>query len=77
MATVADSLLQRDGVLRFVMDGEKADGVLPEFIRSSGVASISGSARGADLQRQGQGQGHKSGLVYSHVDEKLQHGVLS
>lgn len=65
MATVADSLLQRDGVLRFVMDGEKADGVLPEFIRSSS------SARGSVLQ------GHRSGLVYSHVDEKLQHGELS
>jgi hypothetical protein len=71
MVTVADSLLQRDGVLRFVMDGEKVNGVLPVFVRSSGLASISGSAEGPGLQ------GQRSGLTSYHAGEKLQQGESS
>ena len=33
MATINDLLLQRDGVLRFVMEGEKIDGEIPLFTR--------------------------------------------
>lgn len=71
MATVADSLLQRDGVLRFVMDGEKENGVLPGFIRSSSVASLSGSAEGPELL------GQRSGGIPRQVVKNLPHGESS
>jgi hypothetical protein len=69
MATVAGSLLQRDGVLRFVMDGEMANGALPVFVRSSSAASISSGAEGPGLQ------GQRSGFTSHHVGEKRHKGV--
>lgn len=33
MATINDLLLQRDGVLRFIMEGERINGELPVFSR--------------------------------------------
>ena len=72
MATIADSLLQRDGVLRFVMDGERVNGLLPDFVRSTGSSSSSelGSARKGKGERNGPDSMREERITQHHGESE-------
>ena len=70
MISINDLLLQRDGVLRFVMEGEMVDGVLPPFSREQLLVKHTvnrGSREEEEAQR-------KANNIISSLRAELKHG---
>ena len=72
MATVNDMLLQADGVLRFVMEGERVGGVLPPFDRAQLVLESNHNRGKEGVGDGGKAEGVKDKLI-SSLREEIKH----
>ena len=72
MAAINDLLLQEDGVLRFVMEGEAVNGVLPPFSREE-LTARSGRSRGSTAGESSSISVTKDAGIISTLRAELKH----